>query len=128
MGYHQIQIEAESNLITASNTKYRHFEFVVFPFGITNAQAIFMGMMDKVFTAILDKFVIVYLDDVLIWSKFFEEHLQCKETVLKRLRHEKLYGKLIKWEIAVKNVEDLGHIISSGGISVDQEKVRLIKE
>lgn len=128
MGYHQIRMEPESIPLTAFNTRYGHFEFVVLPFGLTNAPAMFMDLMNKVFANELDKFVNAYLDDILVYSKTLEDHLRHLEIVLKRLREEKLYGKLSKCEFAVNKVEYLGHLISDSGVSVDQQKVQAVRD
>ena len=87
-----------------------------------------MSVMNHIFQDLLDKFVIVYLDDILIYSKTMEEHTEHLKKILMRLRQQKFYGKLSKCYFAVNEVEYLGHIISSNGISVDQEKVKAISE
>ena len=125
-GYHQVRLAASSAALTAFRTRYGHFEFTVLPFGLTNAPGSFMSVMNHIFRDLLDKFVIVYLDDILIYSKTIEEHSKHIEKVLMRLREQKFYGKLSKCYFAVTQVEYLGHIISSEGISVDQEKVKAI--
>ena len=127
-GYHQIRLAATSAALTAFRTRYGHFEFTVLPFGLTNAPGSFMSVMNHIFQDFLDKFVIVYLDDILIYSKTIEEHTEHLKNVLMRLREQKFYGKLSKCDFAVNEVEYLGHIISSNGISVEKEKVKAISE
>jgi hypothetical protein len=97
-GYHQIRIKEEDIPKTAFRTRYGHFEFLVLPFGLTNAPATFMTLMNDIFRDYLDKFVIVYLDDILIYSKTKEEHLQHVAVILQTLREHQLYAKLSKCE------------------------------
>ena len=111
---------------TAFRNRYGHFEFLVLPFGLTNAPAIFMSLMNDVFLDYLDRFVLVYLDDILVFSNTIEEHAIHLRMVLSRLRRNKLYGKLSKCEFAKSKVEYLGHIIGNEGISMDYEKVKVI--
>lgn len=127
-GYHQIRIKEEDIHKTAFRTRYGHYEFLVLPFGLTNAPATFMTLMNDIFREFLDQFVIVYLDDILIYSKTREEHLQHLQQVLQILRKHRLYAKLSKCEILKQKVEYLGHYISSEGISVDLRKVTVVKE
>src|SRR6266511_2123677 len=127
-GYHQIRIKEADISKTAFRTRYGHYEFLVLPFGLTNAPATFMTLMNDVFREFLDDFVIVYLDDILIYSKTREEHLQHLHHVLQTLRKHHLYAKFSKCEIFKQKVEYLGHYISSEGISVDLRKVNAVKE
>jgi len=127
-GYHQIRIKEADTSKTAFRTRYGHYEFLVLPFGLTNAPATFMTLMNDVFREFLDDFVIVYLDDILIYSKTREEHLQHLHQVLQTLRKHHLYAKFSKCEIFKQKVEYLGHYISSEGISVDLRKVNAVKE
>jgi hypothetical protein len=100
---------------------------MVMPFGLTNAPATFMTLMNDIFREYLDQFVIVYLDDILIYSKTKGEHLKHVNLVLRKLREHRLYGKLSKCEFLKDEVEYLGHYISAEGISVDQHKIEAVK-
>jgi len=126
-GYHQIRIKDTDIHKTAFRIRYGHYEFLVLPFGLTNAPATFMTLMNDIFREYLDKFVIIYLDDILIYSKTKEEHLQHLRIVLGILRQHKLYAKSTKCELLQPKVEYLGHFLSKEGISVDLRKVDAIK-
>src|SRR5277367_6328261 len=125
-GYHQIRIKEDDIPKTAFRTHYSHYEFLVLPFGLTNAPATFMTLMNNIFHNYLDKFVIVYLDDILIYSKTKEEHLQHVRIILKTLRKHKLYAKDTKCELIKQCVEYTGHFISEKGITVDPRKIDTI--
>jgi hypothetical protein len=127
-GYHQIRIKEEDIPKTAFRTRYGHFEFLVLPFGLTNAPATFMTLMNNIFREYLDKFVIIYLDDILIYSKTKEEHLQHVRIILETLRKHKLYAKINKCELVRTSVEYTGHFISAQGISVDPRKITTIQQ
>ncbi|KAK2422360.1 hypothetical protein QL285_032900 [Trifolium repens] len=122
-GYHQIRVKAEDIPKTAFRTRYGHYEYSVMPFGVTNAPGVFMEYMNRIFHSYLDKFVVVFIDDILIYSKTEEEHAEHLRIVLKTLRENKLYAKLSKCEFWHKEVSFLGHVISKGGIAVDPSKV-----
>ena len=126
-GYHQIRIKEEDVHKTAFRTRYGHYEFLVMPFGLTNAPATFMTMMNDIFRQYLDQFVIVYLDDILIYSKTKEEHWQHVQKVLETLRKHQLYAKATKCEFFQEKVEYLGHYISKEGIAVDQQKITAVR-
>jgi hypothetical protein len=126
-GYHQIRIKEQDVHKTAFRTRYGHYEFLVMPFGLTNAPATFMTLMNDIFREYLDQFVVIYLDDILIYSKTKEEHLKHVRLVLEKLKEHHLYGKMSKCEFMKTKVEYLGHYISAEGISVDQRKVDAIK-
>ncbi|KAL3692137.1 hypothetical protein R1sor_005788 [Riccia sorocarpa] len=111
---------------TACRTRYGSFEFVVMPFGLCNAPSIFMTLMNTVFREELDQFVIIYIDDILIYSKSWEEHLEHIRVVLVKLRANKLYANAGKSEFGLTKVNFLGHIVSAKGISPDPEKVAAI--
>jgi hypothetical protein len=100
------------------------YEFTVISFGLNNAPAYFMYMMNKVFMEYLDKFVVLFIDDILIYSRSEEEHEGHLHLVLQKLRDHKLYAKLSKREFGLKQVAFLGHVISKGGISIDPSKVQ----
>jgi len=126
-GYHQIRIKEKDILKTAFRTRYGHYEFLVLPFGLTNAPATFMTLMNDIFREYLDKFVVVYLDDILIYSRTKDEHLKHIHIVLQTLRKHQLYAKAKKCELFRKKVEYVGHFISEEGITVDPRKVNVIK-
>nr|GFA14734.1 RNA-directed DNA polymerase [Tanacetum cinerariifolium] len=111
---------------TDFRTCYGHYEFLVMPFGLINAPAVFMDLMNRVFHEFLDKFVIVFIDDILVFSKSKEEPEDHLCTVLQTLRQEKLYAKFSKCEFWLSSVAFLGHIISAEGITMDPAKVEAI--
>ncbi|KAK1646357.1 hypothetical protein QYE76_064162 [Lolium multiflorum] len=113
---------------TAFTTRYGLFEYTVMSFGLTNAPAYFMNLMNKVFMKYLDKFVVVFIDDILIYSKNEEEHAEHLRIVLGTLRDHQLYAKFSKCEFWLKEVGFLGHVISAGGVSVDPSKIQSIME
>nr|GEV45107.1 putative reverse transcriptase domain-containing protein [Tanacetum cinerariifolium] len=125
--YHQLRIREEDIPITAFRTTYGHFEFQVMPFGLTDAPAVFMDLMNRVCKPYLDKFVIVFIDDILIYSKNKEDHEKHLKTILELLKHEKLYGKFSKCEFWLKSVQFLGHVIESNGVHFDHAKVEAIQ-
>nr|KYP59429.1 Retrovirus-related Pol polyprotein from transposon 17.6 [Cajanus cajan] len=122
-GYHQIRVKGEDVPKTAFRTRYGHYEYLVMPFGVTNAPAIFMDYMNRIFHPYLDKFVVVFIDDILVYSKTKEEHAEHLKVVLQTLRERQLYAKLSKCDFWLEEVSFLGHAISSGGIAVDPSKV-----
>ncbi|GJY60234.1 putative reverse transcriptase domain-containing protein [Tanacetum coccineum] len=126
-GYHQLRIREEDIPITAFRTRYGHYEFQVMPFGLTNAPAVFMDLMNRVCKPYLDKFVIVFIDDILIYSKNKEEHGEHLKTILNLLRSEKLYAKFSKCDFWLDSVQFLGHVIDSSGVHVDPAKIEAIK-
>ncbi|GKA24435.1 putative reverse transcriptase domain-containing protein [Tanacetum coccineum] len=126
-GYHQLRIREEDIPITAFRTRYGHYEFQVMPFGLTNAPAVFMDLMNRVCKPYLDKFVIVFIDDILIYSKNKEEHGKHLKTILNLLRSEKLYAKFLKCDFWLDSVQFLGHVIDSSGVHVDPAKIEAIK-
>jgi len=125
-GYHQLKIKKEDVPKTAFRTRYGHHEFLVLPFGLTNAPTFFMDLMNRVFRPFLDKFVVVFIDNILVYSKTREEHANHLRIVLKTLAEHKLYAKLKKCEFWLERVQFLGHIVTKDGISVDPTKVETI--
>jgi hypothetical protein len=126
--YHQVRIKDEHISKTAFRTRYGHYEFTVVLFGLSNAPVVFMFLMNGVFRNYLDKFVIVFLDDILVYSKIEEEHEQHLRMMLQVLREHWLYAKLSKCSFYQRQIHYLGHIISEEGIVVDPEKVQAIRE
>jgi hypothetical protein len=126
--YHQVRIKEEDINKTAFRTRYGHYEFTVVPFGLSNALIVFMCLMNGVFREYLDKLVIVFLDDILIYSKLEEEHEHHLRIVLQLLREHQLYAKLSKCSFYQKKIHYLGHIISKDGIAVDPKKIKSIRE
>jgi hypothetical protein len=122
--YHQIKIRASDIPKTAFSTRYGLYEFLVMSFRLTNAPAYFMYLMNFVFMPELDKFVVVFIDDILVYSKNEEEHAGHLHVVLQRLREHHLYAKLSKCDFWLKEIKFLGHTISQAGISVDPDKVQ----
>lgn len=127
-GYHQLKVLEADVPKTAFRTRYGHYEFLVMPFGLTNAPAVFMDLMNRVCKPYLDKFVIVFIDDILIYSRTKKEHGQHLRLVLELLRKEKLYAKLSKCEFWINEVHFLGHVVSDKGIHVDPAKIEAIKD
>jgi GGDEF domain-containing protein len=113
---------------TAFVTRYGQYEFTVVSFGRTNAPAYFMNMMNKVFMDELDKFVVVFIDDILVYSSIAEEHEQHLRVVLERLRQNQLYAKFSKCEFWLEEVAFLGHVLIAKGVAVDPTKIKAVKE
>ncbi|GJX87697.1 putative reverse transcriptase domain-containing protein [Tanacetum coccineum] len=126
-GYHQLRVHEDDIPKTAFRTRYGHFEFTVMPFGLTNAPAVFMDLMNRVCRPYLDKFVIVFIDDILIYSKTQKEHVDHLRLVLELFRKEKLYANFSKCEFWLTEVQFLGHVINGNGIHVDPSKIEAVK-
>ena len=125
-GYYQLKIWIEDIPKIAFSTRYGHYEFTVMPFELTNAPAYFMNLMNKIFMEELDQFIVVFIDDILIYSKSAEEHEQHLRIVLERLRAHELYAKFGKCEFWLQEVAFLGHIITEKGVAVDPSKVEAV--
>ncbi|GJP40450.1 hypothetical protein CLOM_g132 [Closterium sp. NIES-68] len=127
-GYHQIRVFADDCDKTAFRTRYESYEYTVMPFGLMNAPSTFQLTMNGVFRDLLDKCVIIYLDDILIYSKTREQHLKDLEAVFQRLQQHRLITKGSKCEFLKQEPEFLGHVISTAGIRIDQKKLWAIQE
>ena len=125
-GYHQIRVKPEDVPKTAFRTRYGHYEYLVMPFGVTNAPGVFMDYMNRIFHLYLDSFVVVFIDDILVYSKTREEHEEHLRVVLQTLKDNRLYAKLSKCDFWLEEVSFLGHVISKGGIAVDPSKVEAV--
>jgi hypothetical protein len=123
-GYHQINICVKDIPKTAFSTRYNLYEYLVMSFGLTNAPAHFMYLMNLVFMSELDNFVVVFIDDILVYSKNMEEHEEHLRIVLQRLQEHQLYAKFSKCEFWIDEVPFLGHVMSPKRIVVDVGKVR----
>jgi hypothetical protein len=126
LGYHQIKIYPEDVPKTAFSTKHGLYEYLVMSFGLTNAPAHLMYLMNSIFMTELHKFVVVFIDDILVYSKNEEEHEQHLRIILQRLRGHQLYAKFSKCAFWLKEVPFLGHVISTKGIRVDPSKVQVV--
>ena len=127
-GYHQLRVREEDVEKTAFRTCFGSYEFLVMPFGVTNAPAVFMDLMNRIFRPYLDQFVVVFIDDILIYSPTEEAHEKHLRIVLSTLREHKLYVKLPKCEFWLSQVKFLGHVVSAEGIAVDPSKVEAVLE
>ncbi|GJV16979.1 putative reverse transcriptase domain-containing protein [Tanacetum coccineum] len=128
LGYHQLRVREEDILKTAFRTRYGHDEFQVIPFGLTNTPVVFMDLMSRVCKPYLDKFVIVFIDDILIYSNSKQEHKEHLKLILELLKKKQLYAKFSKCEFWIPKVQFLGHMIDSQGIHVDPTKIESIKD
>ncbi|GJV75850.1 putative reverse transcriptase domain-containing protein [Tanacetum coccineum] len=126
-GYHQLRVKDEDIPKTAFRTRYGHYEFPVMPFGLTNAHDVLMDLMNCVCKPYLDKFVIVFIDDILIYSRNKEEHSNQLRIILELLKKEKLYAKFSKCDIWIRIVQFLRHLIDSQGLHVDPAKIKAVK-
>ncbi|TYK14713.1 pol protein [Cucumis melo var. makuwa] len=125
-GYYKLRIRDSDIPKTAFHSRYGHYEFIVMSFGLTNALAVFMDLMNIVFKDFLDTFVIVFIDDILVYSKTEAEHEKHLHQVLGTLRANKLYAKFSKCEFWLKKVSFLGHVMSSEGVSIDPVKIEAV--
>ena len=125
-GYHQLRVREADIPKTAFRMWYGHFEFTVMPFGLTNAPVAFMDLMHRVFQPYLDQFVVVFVDEILIYSQPEEEHEDHLWIVLQALKDHRLYAKFSKCEFWLTEVRFLGHVVSTSDVSVDSEKVEAV--
>ncbi|GJS46060.1 putative reverse transcriptase domain-containing protein [Tanacetum coccineum] len=123
----KLRVQDDDISKTAFRTRYRHFEFMVMPFGLTNTPAVFIDLMNRVCKLYLDKFIIVFIDDILIYSKTKEDHENHLRLMLDLLRKEKLYAKFSKIEFWLQEVYFLGHVVNYDGIHVDPSKIEAVK-
>ena len=124
--YHQLRVQEGDVPKTAFRTHYGHYEFLVMSFGLTNAPTTFMDLMNRVFQPYLDRFVIVFIDDILVYSGNLKEHSEHLRIVLQTLRERQLYAKLSKCQFWLDSVTFLGHMISAEGVSVDPQKIEAL--
>nr|GEV20335.1 putative reverse transcriptase domain-containing protein [Tanacetum cinerariifolium] len=125
--YHQLRVKDEDIPKTAFRTRYGHYEFQVMPFGLTNAPAVFMDLMNRVCKLYLDKFVIVFIDDILVYFRIKKEHANHLRIILELLKKEKLYAKFFKCDFWIRTVQFLCHLIDSQGLHVDPAKIEAVK-
>ncbi|GJT19897.1 putative reverse transcriptase domain-containing protein [Tanacetum coccineum] len=127
-GYHQLRVHEEDILKTAFRTRYGHYEFQVMAFSLTNALAVFMDLMNRVCKPFLDKFMIVFINDILIYSKNHQVHEEHLKSIIELLKKEELYAKFSKCEFLIRKVQFISHVIDSQGIHVDPAKIKSIKD
>ena len=125
-GYHQLRVRETDIPKAAFRTRYGHFEFTMMPLGLTNAPAPFVDLMHRVFQLYLDQFVVVFVDDMLIYSQSEKEHEDHLRIILQALKEHQLYAKFSKCEFWLNEVRFLGHVVSASGVSVDPEKVEAV--
>ena len=124
--YHQLRVRETDIPKTAFRTRYGHFEFTVMPFGLTNAPTAFMDLVNRVFQPYLDQSLVVFVDDILIYSQSKVEHEDHLRIVLQLLKDHQLYAKFSKCEFWLTEVGFLGHVVSASGLSVDPRKVEAV--
>lgn len=127
-GYHQVLMDPESIHMTAFRTHHGHFEFLVMPFGLTNAPSTFQSIMNSIFSGQLRRFVLVFFDDILIYSSSWETHMAHLRIVLSILKQQQFFLKHSKCSFATTEVAYLGHIVTQAGVKVDGRKVEAIEQ
>lgn len=125
-GYHQILLQPEDRHKTAFRTHHGHYEWLVMPFGLTNAPVTFQSLMNSIFHSELRKFVLIFFDDILVYSASWKDHLRHLELVLQRLQEHQLYARLSKCSFGLAEVSYLGHKVSGIGVSMENDKVEAI--
>ncbi|KAG8499053.1 hypothetical protein CXB51_005455 [Gossypium anomalum] len=125
-GYYQLRVRDSDIPKTAFRMRYGHYEFLVMPFGLTNAPAVFMDLINQIFRPYLDRFVVVFIDDILVYSQNETEHVEHLRLVLQILRDKQLYAKFSKCEFWLREVSFLGHVVSASGIRVDPSKISVV--
>ena len=128
LGYHQMRVRYDDVQKTTFRTRYGHYEFVVMPFGLTNVPAAFMDLMNRVFRPMLDQSIIVFIDDILVYSKTQEQHEEHLREVLETLRREILFSKFSKCKFWLHEVQFLGHHVNQKGILVDLAKIEVMMQ
>jgi len=124
--YYQLKVRSEDVQKIVIRTRYGHYEFLVMPFDLANAPSIFMDLMNRLFREFLDRFVVVFIDDILIYSANHQDHASHLRSVLEILREKKFYAKLKKCEFWLENVSFLGHVVSKDGTSADPSKIEAV--
>ena len=127
-GYHELRVRGVDIPKMASRKRYGHYEFLVMYFGLNNAPTTFMDLMNKVFHNYLNLFVIVFIDDILVYSKSKDEHVGHLSIVLQVLKEPQLFSKFSKWKFLLGSMSFLGHIVSSAGIEVDSKKTEVVEK
>lgn len=127
-GYHQILMKAEDREKTAFRTHLGLYEWLVMPFGLSNAPATFQAFMNTVFQPFLRKFVLIFFDDILVYSPTWETHLDHLTIVFEHLHHHQLFAKLSKCSFGQKKIDYLGHVVSSNGVEMDPVKIQVVRE
>ena len=127
-GYDQLWIKNEDVNKTTFRMRYGHYEFLVMSFGLTNAPVDFMDLINRFFRSYVGRFVMVFIDDILVYSKDWEDHDTHLWVMLETLRNEQLYAKMSKCEFWLREVSFLGHVVSEEGIRVDLSKIEVILE
>ncbi|KAG8499075.1 hypothetical protein CXB51_005486 [Gossypium anomalum] len=127
-GYYELRVKESDVPKTTFRTRYGHYKFLVMPFGLMNALVVFMDLMNQIFLPYLDKFIVIFIDDILIYSRDEAEHAKHLRTILQTLRDKQLYAKFSKSEFWFQEVKFLGYIVSGDGIQVDPSKISAIVE